>query len=435
MRNSITLKYCIIALTGLYIQQALYHGESGLQSLSYNIETDATVTAVAEDIWLTIFVHGTIVLHPRFLIENIPALKHDKADQTLYGQVINDSRPIPLFFQNQAIQQEGLQKIYAPFNQRGYTSGALAHILQELQYSVDPAHRIRNHYYTFGWPGLLSESTRKQAGMDLYNELADEIASYEQKGISPKIRLIGYSHGASVCLHMAEKADCNRYQIDELILLGAPVQPATDYLIASPLFKKSYMIFSHGDRVQVHHFFSYNFSRRYFKEDETLQLPDNLTQIQLRIAKTISPDYPIMAREHSFLYGRALSPGHIELWFFGWTPNYYRKRFPFYPLPTVAFIPYIVQQVQQQMPNPDPTWPIIVTVAPEQEIMSIASGPKDPCPAIVPFISVDTIDALVETMLTDYKPHNFKKQYYDKRDEVIRESIKRHMKERPTAAQ
>ncbi len=435
MVHATRFRYFIIAMVSLYIHHVIYQDSYEAQSLNYNIETDAMVTSTAADeVWLTVFVHGTIVLHPRFLLENIPALKHDKADQTLYGQVLHDSRSTPLLLQNQAIQQLGLQKINEPFNQRGNTAGALAYILQELQYSSDSSHKTCNYYYTFGWSGLISESTREQAGADLYHELGQEIAAYEAKGISPKIRVIGYSHGGSVCLNIARAATDEKWHIDELILLGAPIQPTTDYLIASPLFKKSYIIFSHGDSVQMHDFFSPHFSRRYFKGDECFELPDNLTQIQLRMAKNISHEYSTAPREHSFFYRRALSPGHIELWFFGWTPNYYRKRYPLYPLPTVAFIPYIVKQVQQHVVDHNPARPLIVTIAPDQEIMSIALHEKDKCPTIVPFVCTDMVDSLAQTMLADYKPHNYKKAYYQERDKIIKESIKRHMQKRPTAA-
>lgn len=429
MKRSITLRYLIIIVVSIYLQTLLENKkDSALQSLNYLIETDATVTTEHRDIWLTVFVHGTIVLHPRFLIENIPALKKDRGEETLYGQVISDSRSAPFLFQNQAIQEPGLHIISEPFCRRGYASGALAYILEALNYR-----QSLNYYYTFGWSGLISESTREQAGAQLYHELAMEIERYKQKGIVPKVRVIGYSHGGNVCLNMARDVIESPWHVDELVIMGTPVQPTTDYLITNQLFKKKYVIFSLGDSVQKHDMFS-SHSARYFSDKQDFDLPCSLTQIQLRIAKRVSSDHDITPREHSFFYKRPLSPGHIELWFFGWTPNYYRNRYPFYPLPTVAFVPYIIQQIQNQVLEHNPEQPLVVTIAPDQELMSIACNNADKCPIITPFIPIETLDALAETVLNEYKPHNYKKEYRKKRDKIIKKSIKRHMRVRPTAS-
>ncbi|KKK67686.1 hypothetical protein LCGC14_2951580, partial [marine sediment metagenome] len=66
-----------------------------------------------------------------------------------------------------------------------------------------------------------------------------------------------------------------------------------------------------------------------------------------------------------------MSPGHMELWFFGWTPGHYRDNFILNPLPILVFVPLIVhhlQQVESSLINPHP---IVVDVRPEQEVMFI----------------------------------------------------------------
>ncbi len=427
MKHTITLRYLIIIVASLCL---LHQKKNDVrQWLGSHIEADASVASAPRDVWLTVFVHGTIVLHPRFLIENIPSLKADKADQTLYGQVIEDSRSAPFLFENQTIQDLGLHRIDEPYQRRGYAAGALAYVLDALDYQ-----QSHNYYYTFGWSGLISESARIQAGAQLYNELSEEIECYKQKGIVPKIRVIGYSHGGNVSLNMACNVDTSDWQVDELVTIGTPLQPPTDYMVTSPLFKQVYVLFSFGDKVQDRDVFSPYSSHRYFKNDEGFDLPDSLTQIQIRVAKRVSDDHPVAPREHSFMYQRPLSPGHIELWFFGWTPNYYRKRNPFYPLPTVAFVPYIIKQVQNQTLIHSPEQPLVVTLAPDQELMSIACNDKDKDPIIVPFIPVETLDSLTETVLSEYKPHNYAQEYRRERDKIIKESIKRHLQARPTAA-
>lgn len=198
-------RYTIILLISIYLRQQLQQAFKPDQSLGYHIQTDLCVMPVG-DVWLTVFVHGTIVLHPRFLIENIAALKHDKAESTLYGQVINDARSMPFFFQTQAMQEPGLRKINEPFDKRGYASGALVYLLQHIQNAMLPTQKTCQHYYTFGWSGIISDSARVHAGAQLHHELTSEIEHYKKQGICPKVRLIGYSHGGNVCLNTARSA-------------------------------------------------------------------------------------------------------------------------------------------------------------------------------------------------------------------------------------
>ena len=93
-----------------------------------------------------------------------------------------------------------------------------------------------------------------------------EVDSFRKQNIEPKVRVIGYSHGGNVCLYtakVAQKAQENGLSIDELILIGMPVQSETDHLINDPMFKKIFHIYSRGDRIQKLDFFSFN---RFFLE-------------------------------------------------------------------------------------------------------------------------------------------------------------------------
>src|SRR5204863_8304961 len=117
-----------------------------------------------------------------------------------------------------------------------------------------------NQYYTFGWSGLLSPKSRYNGGAELFKSLSTELKNeFWDHSIFPKIRLIGYSHGGNVCLNIAaakNNIDPNSpLSIDELVLIGVPIQTETDYLSADPIFKKIYHIFSRADHIQRIDFF------------------------------------------------------------------------------------------------------------------------------------------------------------------------------------
>ncbi|WP_196299706.1 hypothetical protein, partial [Streptococcus pneumoniae] len=72
------------------------------------------------------------------------------------------------------------------------------------------------------------------------------------------ITLVTYSHGGNVALYLssvqAEKEQAeplpDPISIDTLVLLACPIQKETDYLVADPMFKKVYNIFSTEDFIQ-----------------------------------------------------------------------------------------------------------------------------------------------------------------------------------------
>ena len=59
---------------------------------------------------------------------------------------------------------------------------------------------------------------------------------------------------------------------------------------------------------------------------------------------------------------RNVSPGHIELWFWGWTLHHYRKTFPLWPFPVATFIPFIVNSIKPLEDTLNPEKPAIVTI-------------------------------------------------------------------------
>ena len=149
-------------------------------------------------------------------------------------------RQEPFFYQNQAMQGFGLHKIDKTKVGPGLASSGLAKILDEVTL-LSHGPRITNHYYTYGWSGLLSPTNRYKDSYGLYTAIEQELAKFKTQGITPKIRVIGYSHGGNVVLNLGavrQKMPVNKQLIiDESIILGTPIQKETDYLVNDPVFK------------------------------------------------------------------------------------------------------------------------------------------------------------------------------------------------------
>lgn len=143
---------------------------------------------------------------------------------------------------------KGLYKITQPesFHYPSLRAQALA--------IADPLHFSTEHFYTFGWSGMLTLEARKIASNDLFYALKELIITYQEKyGCMPKIILISHSHGGNVILHLAEITDPDGFQlhISKAILLACPVQKHTEHLISSPLFERIYSLHSHTDMIQI----------------------------------------------------------------------------------------------------------------------------------------------------------------------------------------
>lgn len=349
--------------------------------------------------WLTIFVHGTFGLRHNINFSTLSKLWHDDIDNTSYKAKVETGRTDPYFYFLQPIQERGLKEILldSPTICRGPEIFAQAYdTIAREDACYEPT-----KYYTFGWSGLLSAKKRLLEAHDLYEQLKYEREIYKQKhGVYPKIKLIGYSHGGNVCLNLANARKAHaadNFIIDTLILLGTPVQDATCHLIYEPIFKKIYHIYSSGDCLQRLDLFSpcNFFSHKKFKGDEERPLPAKLTQIRIAISE--------QSRKTDQKTRRRISkaPGHIELWFFGWTPSLYRKSFPFYPLPFAVFIPYVISLVNQYMPNQAI---INFQIKPDLNCIFMKSPIHDKM--AIPFLPCKKLEALQNKALAMH-PHYF----------------------------
>ena len=370
-----------------------------------NKETD-------NETWITIFVHGIMSIKPLLTFHNVMRFLRDDVHNTMYSKTVEYLRLDPYFYLNQAMQEFGLKKIDLTDLQPGCATNAIALIYDKVTKLVSPT--TTNHYYTFGWSGLLSPTSRYHEAIKLLQALTKELQDhYWNQGIFPKIRLIGYSHGGNVCLNIAAAKQNTDPQsaisIDELILIGVPIQTETDYLSNDPIFKRIYHFFSQADRIQRIDFFSFNriFSRRYFRNSNNFRVPKKLMQIDMKFMRStktarsskkrlkacVNFNNPAIISGKSRLL-RDCSPGHLEFWFFGWSPKYYRPNFSMYPLPAFTAIPYILHHIKQVQNNLITPHPVIVDMRPEFETMIIKQRKKNTFTKVFSFISRKDLDEL-----------------------------------------
>ncbi|MCX5922037.1 MAG: hypothetical protein NTX86_01785 [Candidatus Dependentiae bacterium] len=393
--------------------------------------------AQSQNVWLTIFLHGSFsIQHEVITLKNLVRCIRDNVENTVYYKTVEIKRKNPYFYKDQAIRDYGLHPIDLTDNDTLNGSQALAKVFNEvIALSSNAAADLpapKNYYYTYGWSGLLSSKHRYQDAVKLYESLEQELARLKKQGIFPKIRIIGYSHGGNVALNLGavqetKHAD-NRLSIDELILLGTPIQSETNHLVNSDIFKKVYNVFSTSDRIQKLDFFSCKrfFSRRIFTERQGFTLPKKLVQIQIKatrnnakvhtserkLALTGNFNNPSIISGKSHLL-KDISPGHTELWYFGWTSRYYRPGFFSYPLPVAALLPFIIHQVQGMEHESSPYHPIIFDMRPEHDVALIKNFTKDKTPHVVDFIPHEEFKRL-KSIAQPYAPHDYSPAEFDR---------------------
>jgi len=381
-----------------------------------------------EETWLTIIVHGIINPRPHISLSNIMLVMSDQIENTLYAHTVDITRNDPFFYQYHPMQAPGLQKIDMHAINEGSASTAFALIYDEMS-NLNQTTKPKNEYYTFGWSGLLGRKIRCIDAKIFYGQLVTELAKYHVQNIYPKVRIIGYSHGGHIALNLAkihEKQDkkATLKAIDEVILLGLPVVCDTDHLITSHLFKKIYHVYSPGDRVQIVDFLAYHrfLSNRMFKSRADFKVPDNLYQIELRwkrLARTTRkytfPNYP------GWLIRNA-DPGHTELFSFGWIYNY-RDYMPFYPLPAICYLGYILQEIGQATPQERI---ITVDIRPFEDSM-IIKGQNSKKGQKMAFLSQEQ-QIYFKNLANTFRPQKFNLQLFNEQTALTLKKAKKKQK-------
>ena len=325
----------------------------------------SSATPQNNDLWITVFVHGSFSLKPHINLKNFIKMLTDTIEESIYYRSTEINRRDPFFYKNQAMAGLGLHKIDIEHPHKNAAAPILAASFEEV--SKHAGNKPSNQYYTFGWSGLVSNKLRYLESEFLHQDLEKLILKLLKDGYTPKIRIIAYSHGGNLALQLGAlhttKPISKQFIIDELILIGTPIQVETDYLINSPIFKKIYNLYSRADRVQTLDCFSFKrfFSRKKFSNRYNFTIPDKLTQIRIKVTeyepKSKAPTFKEIPNDPAILkkYFAELNydPGHFELWFMGWTISTYRTNFPINPLPVLTFIPIFLKYINQtpNLPN------------------------------------------------------------------------------------
>ncbi len=400
-------------------------------SASSQPEIPMTPPVAKPETWITVFVHGIMSIKPHLSLSNFIRFMTDDISNSVYCETVRLMREDPIYYQNQAMQEIGLKKIDPTDVRKGNAPAALANMFERVNAFVKDYAPLDNHYYTFGWSGLLSQKRRYLDAKKLYQALVEEVEHLRSQGLNPHIRLIGYSHGGNVLLNLARvrknEPHYPHLTIDEIVLLGMPVQKETDYLICDPIFDRIYHIYSRGDRVQKLDFFSLKrfFSERLFKPRRGFELPEKLIQIQLKCTRNASFEYchqPLRVDLYNFKnqsivsgksqYLRDASPGHAELWFFAWTPINYRRHFPLNPLPAAALIPLIIHQAGNFQ---EKTWfekPTLIDIRPEQEIVLVRNQKSKKMLTITQFLPQEELARLSDKAM-QFAPDNYTAELYE----------------------
>jgi len=403
----------------------------------------------APEPWITIFVHGIVGLDSKTCLYNVFQFLTDQIANTTYAKAVEYMRADTFFAQNQAMQGLGLFPIDIKNLNKGYAAGAVARTYNHIL-SLCPL-KEKPYYYTLGWSGLLSFKERHRDAQEFYRLLVDLINKMRCHGINPKIRLIGYSHGANICLNLARVQEEEPYtsmplHIDELILLGAPIQRETEQLIDSPLFKKIYNFYSRSDNVQKKDMFSSQqfFSKRVFRNHREFTLPPSLTQVEVKmliekkrsnkkrknrtqISKAANIRKKSVVKGYSWSL-KNMSPGHTELWFMAWTPRNYRDNFPLYPVPIACITPYIIQLIETSSPPPTTSRRIVVDIRPDHNYMIIKYRYPKRKFIMVSFLSKNVFDELTALAMPN-KPDNYTPEKHDKHRADAKAKAYAHRKE------
>lgn len=370
------------------------------------------------DVWITVFVHGIVSIKPHLTMPNLVRFFKDDVENTVYSRSVRHLREDDFFYKNQAMQQFGLHPVSFEGEKKGNPSRAMATVFDSMWLKTQPYTYGNNHYYTYGWSGLLSPSARYREAQDFYFNLLKESNRLEKiYGKKPKIRVLGYSHGGNVSLNLAAVRQKvhppQELIVDELYLFGVPIQTDTDYLVNDHTFKKIYHFYSTGDRIQKLDFFSLNrfFSGRKFIARKGFKLPDKLFQVQIRIMRNVKTDKPRKfskkpAPSRRLHLLRNTSPGHIELWFFGWTPVNYRDHFPLNPLPAAAFSSFMIEHLKTVEQYISKHRTVIIEFRPDRNLMMIQDTHKNKLLKVVQMPSENEVEEL-KKMADEYRPDNY----------------------------
>lgn len=209
---------------------------------------------------ITVFIHGTFM--PELAIFNpYKTYTQTLTNEDLYARSLEKLRCNPETYQDSLTLETGLHKIprnilecYQNQDLAEHYSKIGAYQLVGAYDSIYKTFKSKSQsYYTFGFNGLLSSQHRQDSAKLLYDSLIKLLKKYSDKNVVLDINLICFSHGGNVALYLAKYE--NQYNqnlnIDNLILLGTPIQFETANYAQSNIFNRVLNIYSEADYIQT----------------------------------------------------------------------------------------------------------------------------------------------------------------------------------------
>ncbi len=371
--------------------------------------------------WMTVFVHGSFCSPAAFLDFN--SVTKDEIEDSIYSKVIHRMREDLFFQQEQPILGRGLiricpQALIEVGNSGQQAAYPILSAYSEILRAEFPETK-NDRFYLFGWTGLMSQKRRRKEAVRLYNSLFEEVSRLRKKGIEPRMRILAHSHGANVVLNLAGlreaingewesipdfeeetclKDVCNHFEkiisdlpskniakrkkgqkrwdympegtfdIDEVIMFGAPLQPETAYFSRSPFFKTVVNIYSDEDGVQGRDWLSTSHTTSEKRFDGLpLKLVKNVKNknrvIQVRVTAGLEERDGDIAQNNTgvswlkTVFGldnvvrKTMDPTHRELWCL---VPYVEGELQFLkPVPTVVLTPIIIKLLSKVQKHND----------------------------------------------------------------------------------
>lgn len=360
-------------------------------------------------LWMNVFVHGTVGSAVTFL--DFSSVKEDKIENSIYKKTVNMIRKNRYFYQDQPIDDKGLIKVdpsmeFKATNDYYYASYPILKIFDTVNNWYSPKTEA-NTYYLFGWSGFLSQKRRRSEAIRFYNQLAAEFNIYKKMGFNVKIRILAHSHGGNLSLNLAgihhslnkgekttefyskfeisqyikelfekllstsfekevaiNKLGQKKYEffpehknlfVEELIMLGTPIQEETSLFVISPFFGSVYNVYSEGDYIQSMDYVStikkQSMQRIDELEDEVFNQVRVIIQNPANISKRIPAAEAAKQKKYPASWWQVVlglrdtsrkiaDPTHKELWFI--VPNESETKFNFLrPIPLVCMYPIL----------------------------------------------------------------------------------------------
>ncbi len=321
------------------------HKEASSKLNNLNTSKKELSTPQATEPWVTVFIHGTLGVERLMNFETIITLMKKSIEGSRYARLMEALREHPYSYAAQAAQLPGLRKIELDKKEQN-SAELFARLYEIMQNRYFPEQR-NIEWLTFGWSGMINQLQRVQDAKILFDTLSQYIQTQKSKYPNLKVRLVTYSHGSNIALNLEHWRDKTTeelpFQIDELIMLGTPVIVENEHFIYSPLFKNIYSLYSRHDMASILDLFSTRgaFPRRRFHKKRNGSFPSNFKQIEIELTLTAKN---CLQRPNNSNRTIEKSPGHLEMWIFGWpdVTIFCRRHFPLSPLPAAILAPAII---------------------------------------------------------------------------------------------